>query len=147
MRTVETPKMAVYNPHYLSHKLCRVFDAGYSNVDTFAQQCEMEPKLIEQLAKSEHHLDPSTKHRIGRVLSQYYRDHPDLYDDASPASKRGVEEVVLRAKDWRGFEVTASTGKCIMYVEWPRKEVTQTRIDALWRWLDKEDPQPQLQAI
>lgn len=64
-----------------------------------------------------------------------------------PVSPRGVEEVALRAKDWRAFEVTDSAGECIMYVEWPKPKATQARIDWLWRQLDKEDPQPQLHVI
>lgn len=147
MSTEHRPKMAVYNPHLLCYKLCRIFDAGLSDVDTFARECEESPQLIERLARSEMPIAPQTRHRIDRVLSHYYRKHPELYRDASPASKRGVEEVVLRAKDWRGFEVTASTGKCVMYVEWPKNTVTQARIDGLWRYLEKEDPQPQLRVI
>ena len=139
--------MAVYNPHLLCHKLCRVFDAGLSDVDAFARECDLEPRLIERLARVEMPIDPQTRHRIDRVLSHYYRRHPDLFRDASPASKRGVEEVVLRAKDWRGFEVTDSTGQVVMYVEWPKKKATEERIAALHRWLDKEDPQPQLRVI
>jgi hypothetical protein len=139
--------MAVHNPHLLCFKLCQLFDAGISDVDTFARECELPPKLIERLARSEVPLNKQTRHRIGRILSHYYRKHPELHDTEPPPSKRGVEEVVLRAKDWRGFEVTDSTGQCVMYVEWPKKKATDARIDGLWRWLDKEDPQAQLKAI
>jgi len=55
-------------------------------------------------------------------------------------SQRGVEEVVLRADDWRGFELIGSSGGCIMYVEWPAERVTQVDIDDLWRTLDEMDP-------
>lgn len=139
--------MAVYNPHLLCHKLCRLFDAGLSDVDTFARECDLSPQFIERLAKRDARINVQVRHRIDRVLSHYYRAHPELYCDNPPSSKRGVEEVVLRARDWRGFEVTASTGKIVMYVEWPKKAVTQERIAGLWRWLDKEDPQPQLKVI
>lgn len=147
MRPKEIPKMSVYNPHLLSHKLCRLFDSGHSDVDRFAKECDVSPRQIEALARTELPISQQTKHRIDRMLSHYYRKHPELYRDNPPASKRGVEEVVLRAKDWRGFEVTDSTGNCVMYVEWPKKKVTQARIDALWKWLEKEDPQPQLKVI
>lgn len=147
MHPEERPKMAVYNPHLLCHKLCRLFDAGLSDVDTFARECELEPKFVERLARSEIPINVQTRHRIDRVLSHYYRKHPDLYRDNPPASKRGVEEVVLRARDWRGFEITASTGKVILYVELPRKLVTQAKIDGLWKYLEREDPQPQLKVI
>lgn len=60
---------------------------------------------------------------------------------------RGVEEVVIRARDWRAFEVTTSDGGCAMYVEWPADRVTPARIDGLWRWLDRADPQPTLRII
>jgi hypothetical protein len=60
---------------------------------------------------------------------------------------RGVEEVVIRAKDWRAFEVTTSDGESAMYVEWPTDRVTSARIEGLWRWLDREDPQPHLRII
>lgn len=63
------------------------------------------------------------------------------------APQRGVEEVIIRAKDWRAFEVTDSSGECAMYVEWPRDKVTTGRIEGLWRWLDREDPQPQLRVV
>lgn len=139
--------MAVYNPHLLCYKLCRVFDAGYSDVDTFARECGESPRLIEKLARREIAISPQLRHRIDQTLSHYYRKHPDLYKDTSPASKRGVEEVALRCRDWRGFEITDSTGKVVMYVEWPKAKVTQARIDALWRHLEKEDPQPQLRVI
>ncbi len=53
---------------------------------------------------------------------------------------RGVEEVVLRTQDWRGFELTDSAGKCIMYIEYQTKECTQAHIEFLWDLLDREDP-------
>lgn len=142
-----TPKMAVYNPHLLSYKLCRVFDAGLSDVDAFARECDLSPQLIERLARTEGDVDVQIKRRIERALSYYYRRHPELHRDASPGSKRGVREVQHRARDWRGFELRDSTGACVMYVEWPRKRATEERIAGLWKWLDKEDPQPQLRVI
>lgn len=138
--------MAVHNPHLLSYKLCRLFDSGLSDVDTFAKECDLSPKQIEALARTELPISIETKHRIGRVLSYYYRKHPELYRDQSPASKRGVVEVPLRTRDWRGFEVTDSRGKCIMYAEYPTKECTQARIDFLWELLDRDDPH-QLKVI
>jgi hypothetical protein len=147
MHPEDRPKMAVYNPRLLCHKLCRLFDAGLSDVDMFARECELEPRLIERLARSEVPISVQTRHRIDRVLSHYYRKHPELFRDSPPASKRGVEEVVHRSRDWRGFEVTDSTGHVVMYVEWPKKKVTQARIDGLWRYLEREDPQPQLKVI
>lgn len=55
---------------------------------------------------------------------------------------RGVVEHELRAKDWRGFELTDSAGKSVMYVEWPTDRVTQADIDGLWDKLDEIDPPP-----
>jgi hypothetical protein len=55
--------------------------------------------------------------------------------------ERGVGEVVLRAKDWRGFELIDSTGTCIMYVEWPAARVTEDDIEGLWRTLEEMDPE------
>ena len=147
MRPEYEPKIGVDNPGLLCYKLRRIFDAGLSDVDTFARECGEAPELIAKLARRKVAISPQTRHRIEQILSHYYRTHLELHRDTSPASKRGVEEVPLRFKDWRGFEVTASTGKCIMYVEWPKRDVTQARIDGLWRYLEKEDPNPQLGVI
>lgn len=137
-----------WDPHKLSTKLCRLFDSGYTNVDELARLCGLDPKLIEKAAnKPNLRLDRDTEFRITKAIAGFMRKHPETYREPERVSKRRVEEVVLRSKDWRGFEVVASNGKCVMYVEWPAKEVTQSRIDGLWRWLDKEDPVPQLSVI
>lgn len=139
--------MAVYNPHLFSHKLCRILDAGLISVDDLARLAELTPRFIERVAEGGLKPDRDTELRISKVIGPLFIRNPELYRDRSPVNKRGVEEVELRTRDWRGFEVTDSAGHCIMYVEWPKKAVTQARIDGLWRWLDKEDPQPVLQII
>lgn len=137
-----------WEPQKLATKLCRLFDSGYTNVDELARLCGLDPKLIEKAAnKPGLKLDRDTEFRITKVISGFMRKNPELYREPAKKSKRGVEEIVLRAKDWRGFEVTFSTGKVGMYVEWPSDQVTQARIDGLWRWLQKEDPQPSLSIL
>lgn len=139
--------MAVYNPHLLSHKLCRVLDAGYATVDQIAKAAGESPRLIEKLARGEFPLNEETKLRIGMALSPYFRAHPELYRDPERPVRRGVFEVELRHRGWRGFEVKDSAGKTIVYVEWPKERATQERIDGLWRILDRDDPVPQLRVI
>lgn len=146
--------MAVWEPHKLSTKLCRLFDSGLCDVTTFAKLTGDDPKLIERVTNNPgFRINRETEFRIGKVLAQYMRNFPELYHDPGPVipppkeSKRGVVEVLLRTEDWRGFEVRFSNGRVEMYVEWPAKSVTQGRIDGLWRWLDREDPQPQLKII
>ena len=137
-----------WEPHKLATKLCRLLDSGYTNVDELARLCGVKPELIEKCAnKPNLKLDRDTEFRITKQIAPFMRKYPELYREPERTSKRGVEEVVLRTRDWRGFEVTDSTGKIVMYVEWPAKSATQSRIDGLWRWLDKEDPQPQLSII
>lgn len=142
--------VAVWDPHKLSTKLCRLFDSGVTSVDEFARRADLPPHFIEDVCnKPGIRINREIEFQIGRALAAYLRENPDLYRaiDAPPESKRRVEEVVLRSKDWRGFEIINSDGRCLMYVEWPRKDTTQARIDGLWRWLDKEDPQPQLRIV
>lgn len=61
--------------------------------------------------------------------------------------KRGVQEVTLRTKDWRGFEVIDSAGSCVMYVEWPTERATQAEIDGLWDKLDEIDPAAPIRLV
>ena len=142
--------MAHWEPQKLSTKLCRLFDGGYSDVMTFARECELPPHVIEMVCnKPGIRIDRDTEFRIRKVLSFYLRQNRALYRvmDRAPDSKRRVEEVELRTRDWRGFEVYNSDGKCIMYIEWPKSSVTQARIDGLWKYLDREDPVPQLRIV
>lgn len=142
--------MPVWEPHKISTKLCRLFDSGISNVGEFARRADLPAHFVQDVCnKPGIRINRDIEFRVGRVLSAYLREHPELYRimDEPPEKKRGVVEVVLRSRDWRGFEVCNSDGKCVMYVEWPTKSVTQNRIDGLWRWLDKEDPQPQLMIV
>jgi hypothetical protein len=143
--------MAVWRPQDLSTKLCKLFDAGYCDVKTFARQCEEPYQLIEAVTnRPGMRISRGLQMRIGKVLSGYMRLHPDLYHDPGPlerSSKRGVEEVELRSRDWRGFEITDSTGACILYVEIPRKKAKQENVDKLWQYLEEEDPQPQLKVM
>ncbi len=139
--------MAHWNPHLLSTKLCRVLDAELTTVDEIAKVAELPPRFIEQVAKGGVKLNRDTELQISKAIGPLFHAHPELYKDPERAPKRGVFEVELRHRGWRGFEIKNSAGKCVMYVEWPKEEASQSRIDGLWRWLDREDPAPQLRVI
>lgn len=142
--------MAHWEPQKLSTKLCRLFDGGYATIQQFAKEAELPPHVIETACnKPGVRIDRDTEFRIRKVLSFYLRQNRALYRvmDRPPDSKRRVEEVELRTRDWREFEVYDSNGRCILYIGKPRSQVTQAFIDGLWRYLDREDPQPTLRVI
>jgi hypothetical protein len=140
--------MGVWNSHLLSTKLRRVLDTELTTAEEIAKISGSALRTIQQLANGANvRLGVEERERISRSLAPYFRNNPDLYREPSPPVKRGVFAVELRARDWRAFEVKNSDGRCIMYVEWPVNMATQSRIDGLWRWLDREDPAAKLSIV
>jgi hypothetical protein len=136
--------MAVWEPQKLSTKLGRLFDAGYSNVDTFARECGESPKLIEAIVnRPALRISRGCEMRIRKVLSAYLRLHPELYHDPGPAEpvhRHKVVEIRSHRKDERRFELYDTRGRWRGTWVGPADEIDEAEIGWLWRVLRKKDP-------
>lgn len=63
--------------------------------------------------------------REGRTMSRGVFKEMTLAEDASPASRRGGEEMYFELETCADLRYLPPPARQIMYVEWPRKSVTQ----------------------
>jgi hypothetical protein len=97
----------------LSTKLCRLFDGGYTDINTFARLSGESPRTIEWLTnRPGARIDRETEFRISKTLAAFCRKFPELQWDVAPPEKRGaIVEVETHRKDEKSYELYDSSGE------------------------------------
>ena len=123
-------------PNQLATKLCRLFDGGYCDVNTFARLSGISPRSIEWLTKpGARQPDRDTEFRITRTLAGFMRKYPELYWDVAPPEKRGqIVEIETHHKDERTFELYNQEGDWMGTWTCPESEA-ELALQGLNRWL------------